>query len=642
MQESLKLLADLSRQYGGDHQNAFLGGGNTSYKDDTTLYIKPTGASLENISADDFIALDRKKLRHLFTATPEGGKGERERKVQQCLANAIISPRRQSFPSVEAPLHELLPKAYVFHLHPVIVNGMTCGQQGEEICKQLFPEALWINYADPGFAAAMTFKQKFLSEETAERQSVSMVFVQNHGIFINADSLSEIEKIFADVQTKLQKFYEQSGVKTKLPEEPPDRQRARQMAPRLRGICKALQNGTVILTGNQYAAAQGPLTPDHVAYAGSFPYQGEIDLEHMRNWLREHEKPPEIAVFPGIATFSMGRSLAEARNIQTAARNAALIEHLSQPFGGPRYLTEPEYEFLEGQHNGCSYDRRKNPNNQAAGRMDGQVCVVTGAAQGFGRGIARGLATQGAVVGLADLNLEGAQQAASEIAAECDAEDRVFSLKVNVADEESVAECFNQAVDLCGGMDLTVANAGVLRANSVKDFKLADWQFVTQVNYQGYFLTVKYASMIMAAQNQAGEGRFWSDIVQINSKSGLEGSSRNAAYAGSKFGAIGLTQSFAKELVEDYIKVNSVCPGNYFEGPLWSDPENGLFVQYLRAGKVPGAETIEDVKRFYESKVPMGRGCRPEDIVKAIIYLCEQDYETGQALPVSGGQVMLH
>lgn len=109
----------------------------------------------------------------------------------------------------------------------------------------------------------------------------------------------------------------------------------------------------------------------------------------------------------------------------------------------------------------------------------------------------------------------------------------------------------------------------------------------------------------------------------------------------SKFGGIGLTQSFALELVEHGIKVNAICPGNFFEGPLWSDPKTGLFVQYLKAGKVPGAKTVEEVRRSYETRVPMGRGCRVEDVMRAILYLVEQEYETGQALPVTGGQVML-
>ena len=132
------------------------------------------------------------------------------------------------------------------------------------------------------------------------------------------------------------------------------------------------------------------------------------------------------------------------------------------------------------------------------------------------------------------------------------------------------------------------------------------------------------------------------DIIQVNSKSGLAGSNKNFAYAGSKFGSIGLVQSFALELVQSHIKVNAICPGNYFEGPLWADPDNGLFAQYLKAGKVPGAVTIADVKKHYEEQVPMRRGCTPRDIVKTIYYLIEQEYETGQAIPVTGGQIMLN
>jgi NAD(P)-dependent dehydrogenase (short-subunit alcohol dehydrogenase family) len=132
------------------------------------------------------------------------------------------------------------------------------------------------------------------------------------------------------------------------------------------------------------------------------------------------------------------------------------------------------------------------------------------------------------------------------------------------------------------------------------------------------------------------------DIVQINSKSGLRGSRANFAYAGGKFGGVGLTQSFALELAPHRIKVNSVCPGNFYEGPLWSDPDDGLFVQYLAAGKVPGAKTIDDVRRHYMAQVPMGKGTSPEDVTRAIMYLVEQTCETGQALPVTGGQVMLN
>jgi sorbitol-6-phosphate 2-dehydrogenase len=192
-----------------------------------------------------------------------------------------------------------------------------------------------------------------------------------------------------------------------------------------------------------------------------------------------------------------------------------------------------------------------------------------------------------------------------------------------------------------GGIDLFVANAGVLKASPVVDQDLNSFEFVTAVNYTGYMLCVKHAARVMREQTQFDPGS-WTDIIQINSKSGLEGSNKNGSYAGSKFGGIGLTQSFALELVAYHIKVNAICPGNFFDGPLWSDPDKGLFAQYLHTGKVPGANTIADVKTFYEAKVPMNRGCTGPDVLKALLYICEQDYETGQAVPVTGGQTMLN
>lgn len=268
-----------------------------------------------------------------------------------------------------------------------------------------------------------------------------------------------------------------------------------------------------------------------------------------------------------------------------------------------------------------------------------KIAIVTGAAQGFGESIARELICAGCFVVIADLNKKGAEKLAGEIN-DSSGKTVCIAVEVNVMDEESVIEMSNNIVRNVGGVDIFIGNAGVLKAGSVKEMDLKTFKFVTGVNYTGYFLGVKHISKIMAMQNR-GDGNYFSDIIQINSKSGLEGSNKNAAYAGSKFGGLGLTQSFALELIEDNIKVNSICPGNFFDGPLWSDPDRGLFVQYLNTGKVKGAKTIADVRKFYEQKVPMKRGCFGEDVIKAIFYVIEQRYETGQAIPVTGGQVML-
>ena len=269
------------------------------------------------------------------------------------------------------------------------------------------------------------------------------------------------------------------------------------------------------------------------------------------------------------------------------------------------------------------------------GRLAGKITIVTGAAQGFGRGIAEELHKEGATVIIADLNVPLAEKVAEEMG------DRAVAVGVNVTDEESVAAMVAKTVEMFGGLDIMVANAGVVKAGPLADFEKKDIEFVTNINYIGLFLCAKYAAKIMQAPHEADPSAMF-DIIAMSSKSGLEGSNKNFAYAGSKFGAIGLVESFALELTAYNIKVNAICPGNYLDGPLWSDPERGLFVQYLNSGKVPGAKTVEDVRRYYEAKVPMNRGCLPLDVARAVMYCVEQQYETGQAIPVTGGQVMLN
>jgi len=614
------------------------GGGNTSYKDAKFLYVKPSGVALADIREADFVKMDRETIRKVFSLSGYADTAEREAMVTKLMAFAVSGSAARR-PSVEAPLHELMPFTYIVHLHPAAVNGLSCAKNGREECGRLFPDALWIPETDPGFILAKTVYDASVKYEKEHGKPVSTIFLQNHGVFVAAETPDAIAALYDAMIERLRQAYAAAGVATDLACGPLDEAFMMARAPRVRTLLGSAERRAVVSTDAPYEPAHGPLTPDHIVYARSFALECSGAADDLERFQGARGYLPKVLNKAGQAVFCVGESLHDARAVAIAARDAGRVQQLAAAFGGARFLTPEQYGFIENWEVE-SYRRQVRSAGRAAGRLQGRVCVVTGGAQGFGLGIAQLLAAEGAVVVVADLNREGAERAAAALC-EAHGPDRALAVAVNIADEASVAAMVGAVVRECGGMDLFVANAGVLKAGSVKVMTRAEWDLVTTVNYTGYFLCVKHASPVMAAQNLDGRGP-WTDIVQINSKSGLEGSNRNGAYAGSKFGTIGLTQSFAKELVEDRIKVNSICPGNFFDGPLWSDPEKGLFVQYLSTGKVPGARTIEDVRRAYEAKVPMGRGCRPEDVVRAILYCVEQEYETGQAIPVTGGQVMLN
>ncbi|MFH0899297.1 MAG: SDR family oxidoreductase, partial [Pseudomonadota bacterium] len=141
-------------------------------------------------------------------------------------------------------------------------------------------------------------------------------------------------------------------------------------------------------------------------------------------------------------------------------------------------------------------------------------------------------------------------------------------------------------------------------------------------------LCAKHAARVMKAQRSGV-------ILQVNSKSGKKGSYKNSAYATSKFGGIGLTQSLALELAEYGVRVNAVCPGNLLDSPLWVD---SLYQQYARNLGI----TEEQVLRKYIGQVPMKRGCSYDDVCNVVVFLAsdQASYMTGQAINVTGGQEM--
>ena len=248
-------------------------------------------------------------------------------------------------------------------------------------------------------------------------------------------------------------------------------------------------------------------------------------------------------------------------------------------------------------------------------QLKDKITIVTGAAQGLGAAICERLTKEGARVVPADI--------------------KGLDVSVDVTNETQVKELFDQTVAQYHRVDIIVVNAGILIAEPIAEADAEKWRAVLNVNLFGNFLTMKHACRVMKPQRNGV-------IIQINSKSGKRGSAANSAYAATKFGGIGLMQSVALEMAPHNIRCNAICPGNLLDSPLWTDPNSGLFVQYLQAGKVPGAKTIEDVRQHYINRVPMKRGCTYDDVCNALVFLASDaaSYITGIALSVTGGQEM--
>ena len=261
------------------------------------------------------------------------------------------------------------------------------------------------------------------------------------------------------------------------------------------------------------------------------------------------------------------------------------------------------------------------------GRLENRTAIVTGAAQGLGEAIARRLASEGCTfVTVADMNLEKAESVAGRLVSEFGIE--AIAIKTNVSDEAQVGEMVRGTVEAAGRLDILVANAGILKSGDIAEIPASDWQAVIAVNLVGYFLCAQAAARVMIPRKSGA-------IVQINSKSGKKGSFRNSAYAASKFGGIGLTQSIALDLAPHGVRVNAVCPGNLLDGTLWQE---SLYEQYAKNQGL----SMDDVRAKYESQVPLGRGCTYEDVCNVVAFLAsdEASYMTGQAINVTGGQEM--
>ena len=656
MKPEIKELIEISKFYGGNKDFVIAGGGNTSFKDNDTIWIKASGQPLADLNEEGLVALNRQKLHKISSGIYSDESDLREQQVKEDLFKSIVEQGKDSRPSVETSLHEIINYKFVVHLHPTLINGILCSRNAKNLTQKLFGDSvLFVPYTDPGYTLFKKLESEIVTYRDKLKHDPQIIFLENHGSFVGADSTEEIRRIYDEIIQKIKEQLTPISDITPLPYNPI----LHKVLPTIRILLSGDQPGVIRFRNNSLIAKFDqnqqefhkislPLTPDIIVYCKTrYLYiehsaTAEKILDSFRyqlpHFLSEYGYLPKVIIIKDMGVFAVGETFTSAETCLDVYEDLIKISYYASFCGGIKFLGPEQVEFID-KWEVENYRRKVALTAGPVNKLNNKIAVVTGGGQGFGAGIAESLFSMNMNVIIADLNEVTGNSLATRLSAKKTKNKAIF-VRTDVSDAASVKDMIITTVREFGGLDLIISNAGILKAGGLDEMDPETFSKTTEVNYNGYFHCAKYASEVMKVQNQEKPGYF-TDIIQINSKSGLRGSNRNFAYAGAKFGGIGLTQSFALELAPFRIKVNSICPGNFYEGSLWSDPVNGLFIQYLKTGKVPGAKNIEDVRKFYEEMVPLKRGCRLEDVMKALLYIIDQEYETGQAVPVTGGQVML-
>jgi rhamnose utilization protein RhaD (predicted bifunctional aldolase and dehydrogenase) len=345
----LKTIVELSHEFGTvDYVKG--GGGNTSVKNATTLWVKPSGTTLAGLTEETFVAMNRAKINELYAVATPKEAAAREELVKNLMAAAVVVPpadppgRKNSAgrPSVEAPLHNVFEAKFVVHTHPCAVNGLTCAKGGEAACKKLFPEALWVEYIDPGYTLCMEVRKHIEAYKTEYGKEPALLVLKNHGIFIAADTAAEIRALYTRVMNALNAAYKKAGISQTL--EITVAPQVSETEANIRTLFGA--DASFVASSGTFPVAPGPITPDHLVYAKAFPFAGKLTAEAVAAYKAERGYAPKV-VIAGKRVYGIGTSQKNADLALVLAQDGALVMKLADAFGGIEYMTDASREFIE-------------------------------------------------------------------------------------------------------------------------------------------------------------------------------------------------------------------------------------------------------------------------------------------------------
>ena len=360
MKQEITELIEISRFYGKNKEFVIAGGGNTSFKTESTLWVKASGTSLNNITEKGFVSLNRQFLNKLSSKKYSTDVKNRENEVKNDLAASKIDPNSALRPSVEAMLHHIIPHSFVVHTHSTIGNALLCSNDVEKVIPELFGDkALYIPYTDPGYLLYKETEEELRKHFEKTGSYPKIILLQNHGIFVSGENINEINQVYdfltSTINSKITRDIEITenslpGAFTKwIPK----------LIEKFHEYSffnvKSTKLYDYFLKNSQtFQNISNPFTPDIIVYCKSKYLYIEDNWQDTDKVFSQvsafHAKNhyyPKIILIKGIGVVSLEVSQEKADSVADVFLDMAKISFLSENFGGPHFMNKKQISFIE-------------------------------------------------------------------------------------------------------------------------------------------------------------------------------------------------------------------------------------------------------------------------------------------------------
>ena len=669
--DQVELFLYRSNILGADLRITNFGGGNTSCKtiekDPITneevevMWIKGSGGDIGTLKRNGIAGLYNQRL-HELKKVYRGLEYEDE---MVALFNHCIFDLESRAPSIDTPLHGLLPFKHIDHLHPDALIAIAAAKDSEKITKEIWGDTMgWVPWQRPGFDLGLQ-----LETCLNENPGIRGIVLGSHGVFTWGDTsyesyINSLEVIEVASQYIEDKINENGNVfggpKINSADKKNREAQASKLAPILRGLCSSEQSMIGHFTDNPKVlefinshdlnrlAPMGTSCPDHFLRTKIKPLILPISVDedfsdplqvmkkltpsfeqYREDYMKYYnsckypnspamrDPNPVVIIYPGVGMFTFAKNKQTARVASEFYINAVNVmrgaEAISSYTSLPRQEAfDIEYWLLE------EAKLQRQPKEKPLSR---KVALITGSGGGIGRAIADKLIAEGANVIFTDISEEYLDEAISQYSP-----DQAIACQCDVTNSKSIEKAIQKASIEFGGLDIVVHSAGLAISKPLEETTEANWNLLQEVLVKGQFLLSRAAAKIMRKQNLGG------NIVNIVSKNGLVSGPNNVGYGTAKASQMHMSRLLAAELAADQIRVNTVNPDGVIIGSkIWKgDWAEGRAKAY--------GISIKELPEFYAKRNILNKIILPEDIANGVYaFLAILDKSTGNIINVDGG-----